>query len=124
MPVCTKNFVQYGTEAANVYRIMLDKSNFKQHSLVRARMALEVIANNKSETKHTDSLFRVARALGEAVRTTSSSKENCYVSQPQALDVSGTVLRLDPNTTVVYGTAVCSVRDKKWTRAFQLYTLQ
>jgi hypothetical protein len=54
MPVCTKNFVQYGTEAANVYRIMLDKSNFKQHSLVRARMALEVIANNKSETKHTD----------------------------------------------------------------------
>lgn len=92
---------------------MLDKSNFKQHSLVRARMALEVIAKNKSETKHTDSLFRVARALGEAVRTTSSSKENCYVSQPQALDVSGTVLRLDPNTTVVYGTAVCSVRDKK-----------
>ena len=54
MPVCTKNYVQYGTEAANVYTIMLANSNFKQHTLVLARMALEVIANNKSETKHTD----------------------------------------------------------------------
>ncbi len=45
--------MQYGTEAENVYTIMLDKSNFKQHPLVLARMALEVIANNKRE-KHTD----------------------------------------------------------------------
>jgi hypothetical protein len=113
MPVCTKNFVQYGTDSANVYTIMLDKSNFKQHPLVLARMALEVIANNKSETNHADSLFRVAQALRAAGSTPLSSQENCYISQPQGLDVSGTAVQLDPSTTVVHGTAVCAVRGKK-----------
>ena len=51
--LCRYAQMQYGTETANVYTIMLDKSNFKQHPLVLARMALEVIANNKRE-KHTD----------------------------------------------------------------------
>ena len=113
MPVCTKNFVQYGTEAASVYTIMLDKSNFKQHSLVLARMALESIANNKGCAKHSDCLCRVAQALGEAASSNFMSKENAYVSPPKALDVNGTLVRVDPNTTVVYGTAVCCVRDKR-----------
>jgi hypothetical protein len=71
-----------------VYTIMLDKSNFKQHSLVLARMALEAIANNKGGAKHSDCLFRVAQALGEAASSNFISKENGYVSQPKALDVA------------------------------------
>jgi hypothetical protein len=117
MPVCTKNFVQYGTEAASVYTIMLDRSNFKQHSLVLARMALEAIANNKGCAKNSDCLCRVAQALREAASSNfvskETSKENAYVAQPNALDVHGTLVRVHPNTTVVYGTAVCCVRDKK-----------
>jgi len=105
MPVCTKFFVQYGSEAGNVYTIMLNKSSLKQHSLVLARMALEVIANNKSgiNQKHSDSVCRLAQALREAVSSKTDGKQD-YISQPQALDICGLFV------------------TKRWTPGFQLYT--
>ena len=82
MPSCTKFFVQYGSEAGNVYTIMLNKSSLKQHSLVLARMALEVIANNKSgiNQKHSDSVCRLAQALREAVSSKIEGKQD-YISR-------------------------------------------
>jgi hypothetical protein len=51
--------------------------------------------------------------LKQALTDSKIEGKQDYISQPQALDVCGTVLQLDPDSTVVYGTAICSVRDKK-----------
>jgi hypothetical protein len=117
MPVCTKTFVQYGCETANVYTVMLKKSNMMQHSLVLARMALDVIGNNKMD-KQSEGVCRLSQALREAVNSKIEARQD-YISLPESIDVSCKVLKLDGDTTVMYGTAVCCVGNKKMDTGIQ-----
>jgi hypothetical protein len=114
MPVCTKTLVQYGSGAGTVFTVMLHNSCLKQRQLRLACMALDVIGRNKSTLDDSSRVLHASGIVQNAARRQDGATAGVIVVPVlSCLGVRGTVLCIDTDTTVVYGTGVCCVDGKE-----------
>jgi hypothetical protein len=123
MTICAKTFVQYGTEAGHVYTTVLKdvgnkKANEQNNRYAFASMSLDIIANNKSESKPC-----IQKGLSEAVQhlkasmpflKNTSKAKSIELDLPHELtnfSIYGNVIQAGANVTVTYGAAMVAIEN-------------
>jgi hypothetical protein len=125
MTICAKTFVQYGTEAGHVYTTVLKdvdnkKASEQKNRFAFASMSLDIIANNKSESKP-----YIQKGLSEAAQHLRAStlffKNNLEATSIELdsshelrnLSIYGNVIQPGANVTVMYGAAMVAMENNK-----------